>query len=111
MAVAFLGLAGATASASPSDTLEVKVPFAFVVNGRNFPAGQYRVEREDMSRSVLLIRGEKGNHAAMFVSTTPAGGHDPAGSVPVLTFNHYENQYRLSGVWESETDGLNLNGR
>ena len=50
LAVAFLGLAGATANAAVTDTLEVKIPFAFVVNGQNFPAGQYRVERTDMSR-------------------------------------------------------------
>ena len=105
LAVAFLGFAGATASASPSDPLEVKVPFAFVVNGRNFPAGKYRVERTDMSSSVLLIRGEKGNHAAAFVLTTPAAGKDPAGSAPALTFSRDENQYRLSSVWQSETEG------
>ena len=58
-----------------------------------------------MGSSVLLIRGEKGNHAAAFVSTVPAAGKDPAGSVPALMFSHDENQYRLSSVWQSETEG------
>ena len=50
LAVVFLGLAGAAANAAASDVLEAKVPFPFVVNGRNFPAGQYRVERMELSR-------------------------------------------------------------
>ena len=105
LAVAFLVLAGANANAADSNPLEVKVPFPFVVHGKTLPAGKYSVERADMGSSVLLIRGEKGNNAAAFVSTTPAGGKDPAGSVPLLTFRHYENQYRLSSVWQSETEG------
>ena len=57
---------------------------------------------------MLLIRGEKGNHTSAFVSTVPADGHDPAGSVPALSFDRYENQYRLTRVWESGTEGLSL---
>jgi hypothetical protein len=112
LAVAFLGFAGVTANAAVTDTLEVKIPFAFVVNGRTFPAGQYRVEPTGMSSTVLLLRGEKGNHAAVFVPMLPAGGHDhdPAGNVPALSFTHDENQYRLSSVWESGTDGLSVAG-
>jgi len=37
--------------------------------------------------------------------TTPAAGKDPAGSAPALTFSRDENQYRLSSVWQSETEG------
>jgi hypothetical protein len=111
LAVAFLVLAGATANLAASDTLEVKVPFPFVVNGHNLPAGQYRVERIDTLSSVLLIRGERGNQAAMFVLTSPAGGHDPAGTVPALAFRRYEDQYRLSSVWQSGTEGWSVIGK
>lgn len=107
LAVALLVFGGATANAA---VLEVKVPFPFVVNGRNFPAGQYSVQRTDMLSSVLLIRSEKGHHA-MFVLTTPDGGQDPAGSVPALSFRRYEDQYRLSSVWESGTEGWSVIGR
>ena len=37
LAVAFLGFAGVTANAAVTDTLEVKIPFAFVVNGAAAP--------------------------------------------------------------------------
>ena len=111
LAGVFLLFAGANANAALLDVLEVKVPFPFVVNGQSFPAGRYSVERDDLTSSVLLLRGENGNHAAAFVSTVPAGGQDPAGRVPVLTFKRYENQYRLSNVWESGSQGWSVIGR
>ena len=111
LAGAFVLVAGAAANAAMSDVVEVKVPFSFVANGQSFPAGQYMVERDDLSSSVLLIRGEKGNHTAALVATIPAGGHDPAGTVPTLVFKRGENQYRLSSVWESGEEGWTVNGR
>jgi hypothetical protein len=100
-----------TAEASTSTGLHAKVPFSFVVNGRTFPAGRYTIQREDIDRSVLLIRCDTDAHAAMFVSTIPDSGHDPAGSKPALSFRRYENQYRLTGVWQDNHDGWDLIGR
>jgi hypothetical protein len=105
---AFLLLGVGTVSASASDVLEVKVPFPFVVRGQTFPAGHYRVERDDMASSVMLIRGENGTRAATFVETIPAAGHDPAGSTPALLFRRHENQYRLADIWESGQEGQTL---
>ena len=93
---------GGTASAA---TVDVKVPFPFLVQGRTMPAGQYRVQTDTIDPSVLLIRGENGNKAGMFVLTQTAAGRDPAGDTPALTFNRYENQYRLVGIWESVGQG------
>jgi len=90
-----------TGSASAS-TMEVKVPFAFKVQGRTMPAGQYRLSDEG---GIVQLRAEKDVHANMFILTTPASGHDPSGDTPVLTFKHQENQYRLTGIWESATRG------
>ena len=109
LAGVFLVFAGANASASDWNVMEVKVPFPFVVNGQTFPAGQYMVEEED--GSALLLRGEKGNHAATFVTTIPASGQEPAGTKPALTFTRDENQYRLSSVWESGSEGWSIIGR
>jgi hypothetical protein len=100
IAAASLVCSGATARAA---TVEVKVAFPFVVQGQTLPAGEYRVESE--GSSAVLIRGEKSNHAGVFVLTSPALGHDPAGQRPALTFTRHETQYRLSGIWESGTDG------
>ena len=100
LAAAFLVFNGAAARAA---TVEVKVAFPFVVHGQTLPAGRYLVEEQGSAG--VLIRGENRNHADMFVLTIPAAGHDPAGEKPALTFKRHETQYRLSGIWESGTDG------
>lgn len=100
-AVCVLGVVG-SASAG---TIEVKVPFAFVVHNQTLPAGEYRLENEG---PILMIRGEHGNKTSMFVMTTPAGGHDPAGTEPALSFKRVEQQYRLTGIWESGSEGFQI---
>jgi hypothetical protein len=97
----FLLFAGVTARA---ETVEVKVAFPFVVNGQTLPAGHYLVENE--GSTAVLIKGENGNHAEAYVLTVPVTGqHDPAGEKPALTFTRHEAKYRLSGIWESDSDG------
>jgi hypothetical protein len=111
VAGAILVFAGGVTNASASSIMEVKVPFPFVVNRQIFPAGEYRIERGDTSTSILLIRGEHAKHAGMFAMTIPASGQDPAGWKPALTFTRSENQYRLTDVWESGTQGVTIIGR
>ena len=109
LAIAFCAvacLAATAGTARAADVITVKVPFAFTVHGMNFPAGNYTIERQ--TPTVLLIRGEKGNTASTFVYTVPAAGHDPAGEMPSVTFKKFENQYKLSAVWEDKSDGLEL---
>ena len=100
LAAALIVLSAGAASAQ--DQLTVKVPFAFEVRGRMLPAGQYSVEQEG---GVLIIRGEHGTRGNAAVLTIPAGGQDPSGNTPVLTFVRHENDYRLTGVWESKDRG------
>ena len=58
------------------------------------------------SPSVFVIRGEHGKTAtAAFVATRPADHHAPASDMLALQFKKTENQYKLSAVWESSTDG------
>jgi hypothetical protein len=102
MAGAFVVSTGANAFASE---LDVKVPFPFVVNGTALPAGQYRVETEG---TMVVIHGERGTHGGAVALTMTATGHDPAGTVPVLTFSRHENEVRLTGVWQSPSDGQTL---
>ena len=103
---ALMCLAATAGSARAQDTLEVKVPFDFMANGHLLPAGNYTITRDNMASSVFLIRNDKGGGA--FVATHPAGGHDPSGNQPSLTFVRHENQYKLSAIWESANDGLTL---
>jgi hypothetical protein len=103
LTVACMVLATGSARAS---TVEVKVPFPFVVRGQTLPAGRYSVNDDG---GVVQIRGEKGNHAIVYFLTIPADGHDPAGNTPALTFRRDEHQYRLTGIWESASQGRELN--
>ena len=101
LSATFLAFGAGTARASD---IIVKVPFEFVVRGHEMPAGMYRIERD--SQGVVLIKGENGTHAAAFVLTSPATGHDPIGNAPALTFTKATQQDRkLAVVWESKDDG------
>ncbi|MGE0450637.1 MAG: hypothetical protein AB7Q29_13780 [Vicinamibacterales bacterium] len=91
------------AGSARAATLDVNVPFPFLVQGRTLPAGEYRITNE---AGLVELQGEKGNHANLYVLTMPADGHDPAGDTPALTFKHDDKQYRLTDIWESRTDGI-----
>ena len=100
LAAGFVMLTAASARAA---TIEVKVPFPFVVEGRTLPAGQYRVTSDE---GLVQFVGEKGTRASLFCLMVPTTGKDPAGQRPALTFVRYEKQYRLTDIWESGTEGL-----
>jgi hypothetical protein len=101
IAAAFL----CTERVAQASTLEVTVPFPFVVNGHTLPAGQYRVDHEG---PVVLLSQEHGGHEAVYVLTRPETGKDPAGEKPALTFRRDENQYRLADVWDHDGQGYVL---
>ena len=94
----------ALGAAAQAQTVDVDVPFAFHVQNVTLPAGHYELET-DLSSGVVELRGQHGTTGAAVVMTEPASGKDPAGSKPALTFSRYEDGYRLTGVWESATEG------
>jgi hypothetical protein len=99
----------ASAASANAGTLEVNVPFAFVVGSQHMPAGVYRVERDVwMPASVVLIRGQHGNNAQLFVQTTPLNGANPAGDSPALVFVPDEGARRLTQVWGASAVGQEL---
>jgi hypothetical protein len=100
LAAALLGTFVGTARAQ--ETVVAKVPFPFVARGKEFPAGRYDISTE---AGVLAIRSLD-NGGGGFALTRPADGRDPAGNEPSLVFIRYENQYLLSEIWESGTEGF-----
>ena len=94
----------ASAVAARAETLEVQIPFAFVVGSTQMPAGTYRLERDPARASVMLIRGEHGN-AQAFVLTTPLKGGSPVRDEPALVFVPDETTNRLTQVWGSPASG------
>src|SRR5687767_7578477 len=98
-----------SAAAAHAGTLEVNVPFAFMVGSQHMPAGVYRIERDIwMTPSVVLIRGQHGNTAQLFVQTTPLNGANPAGDGPALVFVPDEGARRLTQVWGASTVGQEI---
>ena len=99
----------ASAAAANAGTLEVNVPFAFMVGSQQMPAGVYRIERDIwMPASVVLIRGQHGNSARLFVQTTPLNGANPIGDVPALVFVPDEGARRLTQVWGASAVGQEI---
>jgi alkylation response protein AidB-like acyl-CoA dehydrogenase len=94
----------ALGAAAQAQTIDVNVPFAFHVRNITLHAGHYELDT-DKSSGIVELRGEHGTTGAAMVMTEPASGKDPAGSKPALTFSRYEEGYRLTGVWDSATDG------
>ena len=105
IAASFLVLAGTFARADASEVMKMNVPFPFVVRGLTLPAGHYMLQRDESDPAVWLIRGEKGSRTGVYVLTSTASGHDPAGNKPSVSFSRVENEYKLSSVWESGTEG------
>jgi hypothetical protein len=101
---------GGTALASPILVMKADIKFPFEVNGQQFPAGTYFIQRDDMEPAVMQIRSANFKYEAFF-TTIRDGGKDPVGEDSALTFKKTENQYRLVGIWESEGEGFDLPGR
>jgi hypothetical protein len=99
LAAAVLGMCAGSAYAQ--ETVVAKVPFPFSVRGQQFAAGRYSISTEE---GIIMVRGVHGGGAVAL--TVPTGGQDPIGDQPALVFVHNENEYRLSQVWPSSTEGL-----
>ena len=110
--VAMLGVAMlfSFAGVARAETLEVKIPFAFTVGGKQLPAGAYRIERAtETSSSILRIEGEHGTRAQMLVQTTPMQGMNPVRE-PALIFVPGETANRLTAIWNSSSAGYEVSG-
>jgi hypothetical protein len=90
LAVTLPGNASAQAS-----NVEVKIPFAFMVQSRALPAGEYVIEQA--GPDVLLIHGEHGTKGAAYVLARP-DSELRSGNRPELTFTKHENEWRLTSV-------------
>jgi len=100
--LAAMVMAATVAQAAPAPRQEVKVPFAFVVNGQELPAGTYTVRQDDAEESALLIQGQG---ASVYVMTAPVSRSATPQDTSVV-FAKDGNRYRLAEIWNDEGDGL-----
>ncbi len=79
-------------AASPTNTLSAHVPFAFVMAGQQFEAGDYQVHQS--GSGVIRVQGQ--GKAAMAISVPSSA--PKAGAPSALQFTKEEAQARLIGV-------------
>ena len=92
-----------SAQTTPSQRLmKVNVPFAFSVEDRSLPAGEYLVLTVTPERSIR-ISSTDGKHSAI-VNTLPNYAKTPSANSR-LVFHKYRDEYFLAQVW---TGGQNV---
>jgi hypothetical protein len=91
------------AQLTPSERLmKVNVPFAFGVEDRSLPSGEYTVFTVTPERSIRLVSAD-GKHSAV-INTLPNYANEPS-TTSRLVFHKYGNEYFLAQVW---TAGQNV---
>jgi len=100
------GLIFVSSSAALADDVVVaKVPFAFIVNGVQMPAGNYRVT-QDETTPVVSVKSADGLHTA-FVLTNGLSP-ETAGPNPELVFDRVNGTNFLSRIVGVENEGREI---
>ena len=90
----FAAVYASAAQAQTSQTIQVKVPFAFKTNNKSLPAGTYRIAPASDSRIVWTIRDRSNGPAGFLMAMTLAGKAD---NYARATFHRYGDKYFLVG--------------
>jgi hypothetical protein len=92
--LSFVGLAAYGAKVTAD------IPFAFMVGGRQFPAGKYVITR-DTAQNTMVIRSAENKAAGSFLVY---GGRSSKDDSPRLVFNKYGERRFLNQVWDGTSD-------
>jgi hypothetical protein len=94
---AALALAVTTVASAQSTKVKVTVPFSFIVNRANLPAGEYLLQSVDVEGKVLAIRNEETNTTSlvMFNSCTSLASSKQT----KVIFHRYGERYFLNRIW------------
>ncbi len=102
LGVMVLGLTAGQIFAISGPVIVAKVPFAFTVQGKNLPAGEYTIERVWSSDSyVYLIRNNQDRHSETLFSSEAAQTVFPPKQTE-LVFDKIGNHYFLREMWTVE---------
>jgi hypothetical protein len=86
----------AVAQLTSEQKLVTHVPFEFTVANKIVPAGDCVIQSGSQNARTLMIRNV-GAHVGLFATASPSEAKNPARTY-ALVFNHYGNQYFLSGI-------------
>jgi hypothetical protein len=100
-AIVFMSLTvvGATVvRAQSSHRFDIDIPFQFVLSGRSFPAGNYRVEQIDPSKPNLVMLKNNRSGILRLVLMQQVEKENPSPEA-FLVFTRREGRYYLFQVW------------
>jgi hypothetical protein len=86
----FIRVGSASAQAQ---TVEAKIPFAFIVHSRVLPAGTYRIH--SVGENLVEVRA---NDNSVVETSTTRADNNGSGTDNRLVFNKYGNQYFLREI-------------
>jgi hypothetical protein len=98
-----LGLLLATASAyAQTGMVKATVPFNFIVNKTQLPAGDYRIQPLGLTASAMSIQSPDGKVVKAFLPNACTTSETPKTSK--LVFHRYGTQYFLAEIWKAGND-------
>jgi hypothetical protein len=86
---------GGASAARAGETVTAKVPFAFVVNGQELPAGDYVVSLDSSNRDLVSIATADRSRAVLVLANSIASDNAAA---PKLEFERIGTEMHLSQV-------------
>ena len=94
---AALALVVTTVASAQTTKVKVNVPFSFIANRANLPAGQYLLQSVDIEGKVLAIRNLETNSTNLVMFNSCAS----LASVKQtkLIFHRYGDRYFLNRIW------------
>lgn len=98
-----LGLLLATASAyAQTGVVKATVPFNFIVNKTELPAGNYRIQPMGLTASAMAIESPDGKVVKAFLPN--ACSSPQVQKATKLVFHRYGTQYFLAQIWRAGND-------
>ena len=98
LALIGLGLLLATASAyAQSGVVKANVPFNFIVNNTQLPAGEYRISPIGIASSAMAIQSPD-RKAGLVFSPNACESLEPSKTTK-LVFHRYGDRYFLAEIW------------
>jgi hypothetical protein len=82
--------------------VKANVPFNFVVNKAELPAGQYRIQPMSISASAMAIESPDGKVVQAFLPNACASPQ--AQKTTKLVFHRYGSHYFLAQIWKAGND-------
>lgn len=85
---------------SVTGTVTVSIPFAFSLEGKTFPEGEYTMQ--PLTDRTVAIRDSGGKQAVVALTNSVSNGNEI--SAPKLVFHRYGGQAFLTQAWLRQSD-------